>query len=83
MPQSPTYVAEVTRDAYPDLQHSLSQPVAAFRGGRRRSLAQLAQRLAADPIERARAAIDLATVSVLLDAGAGDAWRYREAGRPA
>jgi hypothetical protein len=29
-------------------------------------------------VERARIAVDLATVSVLLDAGAGDAWRYRE-----
>jgi hypothetical protein len=28
--------------------------------------------------ERARMAIDLATVSVLLDAGAGNAWRYRD-----
>src|SRR5262249_23212264 len=29
-------------------------------------------------LERARIAADLATVSVLLDAGAGDRWRYRE-----
>jgi hypothetical protein len=29
--------------------------------------------------DRARAAIDLAFVSVLLDAGAGDKWHYREA----
>ena len=29
--------------------------------------------------ERARALIDLVVVSVLLDAGAGDAWRYRDA----
>ena len=53
--------------------------MAAFRCGRRRSLAQVSKVvLDADPIERARAAVDLATVSVLLDAGAGDAWRYRE-----
>jgi hypothetical protein len=32
----------------------------------------------ADPLERARTRIDLAVVSVLLDAGAGDAWRYRD-----
>jgi hypothetical protein len=31
-----------------------------------------------DPAERARAACDLAIVSVLLDAGAGAAWRYRD-----
>ena len=30
-------------------------------------------------VDRARAAIDLAFVSVLLDAGAGDKWSYREA----
>ena len=33
----------------------------------------------ADPTARARAGFDLAIVSVLLDAGAGDLWRYREA----
>ncbi|NNE21298.1 MAG: URC4/urg3 family protein [Rhizobiales bacterium] len=32
-----------------------------------------------DPLERARIRIDLAVTSVLLDAGAGDAWRYRDA----
>jgi hypothetical protein len=32
-----------------------------------------------DRAERARARFDLAIVSVLLDAGAGDRWRYREA----
>ena len=31
-----------------------------------------------DPLERARIRIDLAVVSVLLDAGAGDTWRYRD-----
>jgi hypothetical protein len=32
-----------------------------------------------DPTERGRAAFDLAIVSVLLDAGAGMGWRYRDA----
>src|SRR5205823_12540793 len=32
----------------------------------------------ADPAERARARLDLAIVSVLLDAGAGRGWNYRE-----
>jgi len=31
-----------------------------------------------DPAERARVRFDLAVTSVLLDAGAGDAWRYRD-----
>src|SRR5207237_10359767 len=33
----------------------------------------------AHPAERARARLDLAIVSVLLDAGSGPGWRYREA----
>ncbi|CAM9373515.1 unnamed protein product, partial [Phaeothamnion confervicola] len=33
-----------------------------------------------DPRERARRLVDLVTVSVLLDAGAGDRWRYTEPG---
>ncbi len=72
------YVAEVTRDAYPDLKipcHSRWRHFAAGGVDRWRGFEGI---LNADPIERARAAIDLATVSVLLDAGAGDAWRYRE-----
>src|SRR2546430_17400358 len=33
-----------------------------------------------DAEERARAEFDLAIISVLLDAGAGPSWRYRESG---
>jgi uncharacterized protein DUF1688 len=41
--------------------------------------ARLADRVSwADPATRARAEFDLAIVSVLLDAGAGAAWRYRD-----
>src|SRR5262249_38397449 len=72
------YVAEGTREAYPDLAipyHSRWRHFSACGVERRRALAT---RLDADAIEQARAAIDLATVSVLLDAGAGEAWRYRE-----
>jgi hypothetical protein len=44
-------------------------------------LAQLRQRLAqASPAEMLRAQIDLVVTSVLLDAGAGARWRYREPG---
>ena len=73
------YVAEVTRAAYPDLRIPYHSRWRHFSAGGVDRWHELAQRLPADPIERARAAIDLATVSVLLDAGAGDAWRYREA----
>jgi len=68
-------VAQVTRASYPDLaipHHSRWRHFSA--GGRDRWAAlPLA---AIDAVERARVAIDLAVVSVLLDAGAGAAWAY-------
>jgi hypothetical protein len=60
-----------------DARRSLPQPLAAFRGRRNRSLGRdrgHAVRRCAK--ERARTRIDLAITSVLLDAGAGRAWRY-------
>ena len=47
------------------------------------SSAQIWSRPGADRSETARARIDLAIVSVLLDAGAGPHWRYRESGNRA
>jgi hypothetical protein len=70
-------VAEATRAAYPDLvipQHSRWRHFAA--GGLDRWATLPLSDMTG--IERARAAIDLAVVSVLLDAGAGAAWRYRD-----
>ncbi len=63
--------AAVTRERYPDLaipfharwRHFAGEP--ALPGG-------------GDPAARARAAFDLVIVSVLLDAGAGPDWRYRD-----
>jgi Protein of unknown function (DUF1688) len=72
------YVADVTRESYPGLNipgHSRWQHFSA--GGVERWTA-LAERIHEDAVERARIAADLATVSVLLDAGAGERWRYRE-----
>jgi len=72
------YVAQITRTAYPDLvipPHSRWRHFSAGDCDRWAAL-PLAGLTA---IERARAAIDLAVVSVLLDAGAGAAWRYRDA----
>ena len=70
-------VARVTRKRYPDLE---IPPHARWRhfgvGGLDRWSA-LASGL--DRNERARVALDLLIPSVLLDAGAGDGWRYREA----
>jgi hypothetical protein len=72
------YVADVTRATYPDLQipyHSRWRHLAA--GGIDR-WAQIAGQADGDELERARIAVDLAAVSVLLDAGAGEAWLYHE-----
>ena len=73
-----SYVADVTREAYPDLRIPYHSRWRHFSAGGIDRWRELASRLDGDPIERARVAVDLATVSVLLDAGAGDAWRYRE-----
>ena len=74
-------VATVTRERYPSLEipyHSRWRHFEA--GGIDRRIA-LDRRLGdASAAERARAHIDLAVVSVLLDAGAGPAWRYAEPG---
>ena len=73
------YVAEVTRAAYPGLNIPPHSRWRHFSAGGIERWALIAQGLdAADVGDRARAAIDLATISVLLDAGAGDQWSYRE-----
>jgi hypothetical protein len=72
------YVADVTREAYPDLQIPYHSRWRHFAAGGVDRWNELAARIDGDVIERARTAVDLATVSVLLDAGAGDRWRYRE-----
>jgi len=72
------YVADVTRVAYPDLKIPYHSRWRHFSAGGIDRWGELAARSDADRLERARMAVDLATVSVLLDAGAGDRWRYRE-----
>jgi hypothetical protein len=72
------YVAEVTRAAYPNLKIPYHSRWRHFSAGGIDRWDALAAQIDADPTERARIAVDLATVSVLLDAGAGEAWRYRE-----
>ena len=73
-------VADVTRERYPDLAIPFHSRWRHFEAGGIDRKAQLDARLAglAAPA-RARAMIDLAVVSVLLDAGAGPAWIYNEA----
>ncbi len=72
-------VAAVTRRRYPTLAvpyHSRWRHFEA--GGVDRVAAMEAAAGDADPSERARARIDLAVVAVLLDAGAGAAWRFHD-----
>lgn len=72
------YVAETIRANYPSLKvppHSRWRHLGA--NGRDWS-ERLDPHLSADPLERARQRIDLAVTSVLLDAGAGRQWRWRD-----
>ena len=73
-------VVVVMRAAYPDLKPPVHGRTNHFRaGGVDRAAAFDAKLAELPPDERTRAWIDLIVVSVLLDAGAGDAWRYHEA----
>jgi Protein of unknown function (DUF1688) len=70
-------VADITRRRYPDLDVPCHSRWRHFSAGGIDRAALVAP--AADLAETARARIDLAVVSVLLDAGAGSGWHYREA----
>ncbi|MEN3319511.1 MAG: hypothetical protein V7643_2912 [Mycobacterium sp.] len=73
-------VADITRARYPDLHIPYHSRWRHFEAGGVDRKAELDARLAADDTPaRARAMIDVAVVSVLLDAGAGADWHYLEA----
>lgn len=73
-------VAELTRQRFPDLRIPYHSRWRHFEAGGVDRRAQLDALLGpVDVAERARTQIDLALVSVLLDAGAGADWRYDEA----
>jgi hypothetical protein len=73
-------VAAVTRAAYPTLDVPFHARWRHFTVGGRDRWGKLVRGAAfPDARETARAGIDLAVVSVLLDAGAGMGWRYHEA----
>ncbi len=65
--------ADVTRQSYPDLDIPFHARWRHFSAGEPRLPGS------EDPAERARSAFDLVILSVLLDAGAGADWRYRDA----
>jgi hypothetical protein len=68
-------IVRVTREQYPDLRIPGVGRTNHFRAGGFDRVADLDARLPAGD-ERARAWIDLIVVSVLLDAGAGTAWKF-------
>lgn len=80
LPEVAALVAEVTRANYPTLEIPFHSRWNHFQAGGRDRNGSLDAALAGlDAPEIARTKVDLAIVSVLLDAGAGMAWRYREA----
>jgi hypothetical protein len=70
--------AQVVREAYPDLDVPFHARWRHF-AVEGRDLWAKRDKNWADPADQARAAFDLAITSVLLDAGAGPVWRYRDA----
>ncbi len=77
LPATADLVVDVIRANYPDLVIPFHARWRHFVAGGRDLGAELLAGIA-DPAERGRTAFDLAIVSVLLDAGAGMGWRYRD-----
>lgn len=74
------YVAAVTRANYPDLAIPYHSRWRHFEAGGVDRWGAMARLLSdCDPAEQARVRIELCTVSVLLDAGAGGDWSFHEA----
>jgi hypothetical protein len=73
------YVLAVIREEYPDLQVPFHSRWRHFEVGGVDRVAQLQAALSnRSALEQAKAKFDLVIPSVLLDAGAGDHWRYQE-----
>jgi hypothetical protein len=79
LPATADYVANVVRERYPTLDIPFHARWRHFVfDGRDLGLDILAGQAWPNPDARARAAFDLAITSVLLDAGAGPGWKYRD-----
>ena len=73
------YVVETTEQLYPDFNVPFHSRWRHFDAGGAPRLAALHQSLSAmNSLEKGRSCLDLAVVSVLLDAGAGSQWRYQD-----
>jgi len=73
------YVADTLRQRYPNLDVPYHSRWRHFEAGGIDRWAVVAATVPPDRAERARTRIDLVLTSVLLDAGAGPAWRYADA----
>ncbi|WP_326534655.1 URC4/urg3 family protein [Pseudorhodoferax sp.] len=79
LPAAAARVAALTRSRFPDLRIPYHSRWRHFEAGGVDRKAELDALLAPlSPADRARAQFDLTVVSVLLDAGAGAQWQYRE-----
>lgn len=73
------YVIEVIRSNYPALEIPFHSRWGHFRVGGIDRVKVLEEKMAGfDPLEKARTKLDLVITSVLLDAGAGNTWSYKE-----
>lgn len=81
LPAAIDWVLETIRSRYPSLAIPFHSRWRHFTVGDRDRWMELSRELGVvDPAERARVRFDLAVTSVLLDAGAGARWQYREPG---
>ncbi|MDJ1178656.1 URC4/urg3 family protein [Roseofilum sp. BLCC_M91] len=79
LPDVADYVIEVIRSEYPDLNVPFHSRWRHFEIGGKSRLEQLqASLLRSSALEQAKSKLDLAIISVLLDAGAGAKWHYQE-----
>ncbi|MGK7928389.1 MAG: URC4/urg3 family protein [Spirulina sp.] len=73
------FVIKIARESYPDLDIPFHSRWRHFEMGNISRLEELETAIAShSPQEKAKIKFDLAIVSVLLDAGAGSQWQYRE-----
>lgn len=72
------YVLSVIKKNYPDLNIPFHSRWGHFRAGGIDRVQTLDQQIKAEPLEKARIKLDLVITSVLLDAGAGAAWKFFE-----
>ncbi len=79
LPQTVDFVMQTIRENYPDMNIPFHSRWGHFRPGNvDRSLWLRARMKDLDPLEQARIKWDLVIPSVLLDAGAGPQWKFRE-----